>query len=60
MAQAGYGAPAGDRAASLSRALAEPETAGQTAVYSLLGHKGDLMLVHFRESFQQLNAAECS
>jgi hydrogen peroxide-dependent heme synthase len=31
---------------------------GQSAVYSLLGHKGDLMLVHFRESFDALNQAE--
>jgi hydrogen peroxide-dependent heme synthase len=30
----------------------------QTAVFSLLGHKGDLMLVHFRNSFPELNAAE--
>ena len=34
------------------------EVAGRTAVYSLLGHKGDLMLVHFRDSFEDLNAAE--
>jgi peroxiredoxin len=34
------------------------ELAGRTAVYSLLGHKGDLMLVHFRDSFDDLNAAE--
>ena len=39
-------------------ALTPPEMAGQSAVYSLLGHKGDLMLVHFRESFDELNAAE--
>jgi len=39
-------------------ALSEPEAAGQTAVYSMLGHKGDLMLVHFRDSFDELNAAE--
>ncbi len=39
-------------------ALTEPEAAGQSAVYSLLGHKGDLMLVHFRDSFDELNAAE--
>ena len=32
--------------------------AGRSAVYSLLGHKGDLMLVHFRDSFEDLNAAE--
>ena len=31
---------------------------GQSAVFSLLGHKGDLMLVHFRESFDALNQAE--
>jgi hydrogen peroxide-dependent heme synthase len=31
---------------------------GQTALYSLLGHKGDLMLIHFRESFADLNQAE--
>jgi chlorite dismutase len=29
-----------------------------TAVYSLLGHKGDLMLVHFRKDFAELNQAE--
>ncbi len=38
--------------------LAPSERAGHTAAYSLLGHKGDLMLVHFRESFDDLNAAE--
>jgi chlorite dismutase len=38
--------------------LSVPEEAGQSAVYSLLGHKGDLMLVHFRDSFEDLNAAE--
>ena len=36
----------------------EEGTSGQSAIYSLLGHKGDLMLVHFRESFDQLNRAE--
>ncbi len=30
----------------------------QTAVYSLLGHKGDLMFVHFRRSFEELDEAE--
>jgi chlorite dismutase len=39
-------------------ALAAPEEAGESAVYSMLGHKGDLMLVHFRDSFDDLNAAE--
>src|SRR5207248_7666887 len=31
---------------------------GQSAVYSLLGHKGDMMFVHFRRSFDELNQAE--
>jgi chlorite dismutase len=39
-------------------ALMPGEDAGQTALYSLLGHKGDLMLVYFRESFDDLNSAE--
>ena len=29
-----------------------------SAVYSLLGHKGDLMLIHFRKNFEELNQAE--
>ena len=41
-----------------AQVLAPIEAAGQSALYSLLGHKGDLMLVHFRDSFDQLNAAE--
>jgi chlorite dismutase len=36
----------------------EESTSGQSALYSVLGHKGDLMLVHFRESFDDLNRAE--
>jgi len=39
-------------------AAMEQNSAGQSALYSLLGHKGDLMLVHFRESFEELNRAE--
>ena len=38
--------------------FAASEELGQTAVYSMLGHKGDLMIVHFRDSFDELNAAE--
>jgi chlorite dismutase len=34
------------------------EEAGQSAMYSMLGHKGDLMIVHFRDSFDELNVAE--
>ena len=39
-------------------ALSTPEKSGQSAIYSLLGHKGDLLLLHFRHSFDELNAAE--
>jgi chlorite dismutase len=47
-------------AAEAAQKLAEMEgkTDGQSALFSLLGHKGDLMLVHFRETFDQLNQAE--
>jgi peroxiredoxin len=31
---------------------------GQSALFSLIGHKGDLMLIHFRNSFAELNQAE--
>src|SRR6185503_17963353 len=31
---------------------------GATALVSLLGHKGDLMLVHFRRGFEALEAAQ--
>ncbi len=47
-----------DVANDLAAALGPSEAAGQSALYSLLGHKGDLMLVHFRDSFDELNAAE--
>jgi chlorite dismutase len=30
----------------------------QTALYSQLGHKGDLMLIHFRDSLETLNRVE--
>ena len=39
-------------------ALGPMEQAGESALYSLLGHKGDLMFVHFRDSFDALNATE--
>jgi peroxiredoxin len=37
---------------------AEQNPTGQSALYSLLGHKGDLMLVHFRRGFDELNRVE--
>jgi hydrogen peroxide-dependent heme synthase len=36
----------------------EQNSGGQSALFSLLGHKGDLMFVHFRQSFDELNQAE--
>ncbi len=36
----------------------EREAGGQSAAFSLLGHKGDLILVHFRRSFDELNKVE--
>lgn len=55
--------PASEKAAiakEASDALAsmEQNSAGQSALYSLIGHKGDLMLIHFRESFADLKQAE--
>ena len=44
--------------ASSVLAAMEQNSAGQSALYSLIGHKGDLMLVHFRETFADLNQAE--
>jgi chlorite dismutase len=47
-------------AAEASAALMkmENDVSGQTALFSVLGHKGDLLVVHFRNSFDQLKAAE--
>src|SRR6201993_2639496 len=55
--------PASEKSAiaqEASEALAAMEThsPGQSALYSLIGHKGDLMLIHFRDSFSDLNEAE--
>ena len=36
----------------------EQNPEGQSALFSLLGHKGDLILVHFRPSFDELNQVE--
>jgi peroxiredoxin len=47
----------GDEAASVLGRM-EQNAGGQSALFSLLGHKGDLMLVHFRRSFDELNLAE--
>jgi len=39
-------------------ALAPAEEAGKTAFYSVIGHKADIMGVHFRDSFEELKSAE--
>lgn len=41
---------------ALTRMEAHPS--GATALFSQLGHKGDLIFVHFRNSFDELNEAE--
>jgi hydrogen peroxide-dependent heme synthase len=46
------------REASSELAAMEQNSSGKSALYSLLGHKGDLMLIHFRQSFDELNQAE--
>jgi len=46
---------AADAFASLASTAGEN---GGTALVTLLGHKGDLMLVHFRRGFEALQAAE--
>jgi hydrogen peroxide-dependent heme synthase len=39
-------------------AAMEKNATSPSAFYSLLGHKGDLMFIHFRDSFDDLNRAE--
>jgi len=43
---------------SLERAT--PDAPVRTALFSQLGHKGDLIFLHFRESFEALNQVELS
>ena len=55
--------PEGTRSAITQEAASalgemEQRSGGQSALFSLIGHKGDLMLVHFRNSFADLNQAE--
>jgi hydrogen peroxide-dependent heme synthase len=50
--------PAETRAEIAAEAAGALGSMANTAVYSLLGHKGDLLLVHFRKDFEELNQAE--
>ena len=43
--------------AETQRFLAESEPAG-SALFSMFGHKGDLLFVHFRDNFEALNQAQ--
>jgi peroxiredoxin len=45
-------------AKAVLEAMEKPAEGRQSAVFSLLGHKGDLLFVHFRRSFEELNLAE--
>jgi hydrogen peroxide-dependent heme synthase len=45
-------------ASAVLEAAETPAESRQSALFSLLGHKGDLLLVHFRRSFEELNRAE--
>jgi len=46
------------REASQALSTMERNSPGQSGLFSLLGHKGDLMLVHFRSSFDELKQTE--
>lgn len=50
--------PPGVRAEISAEAAAALEGMAQTAIYTLLGHKADLMLLHFRRDFAELSQAE--
>jgi peroxiredoxin len=47
-----------EEAGRVLAAMEQPSDGRQSAVYSLLGHKGDLLFVHFRRSFEELNQAQ--
>jgi len=47
-----------DLLSEAQKVLQPPEERGETALYSVFGHKADLMLLHFRPSFEELKAAE--
>ena len=46
------------RQASLEFEALESDPGGGSAVFSQLGHKGDLLMVHFRAGFEELNRVE--
>ncbi len=63
MARLRAGRTSREIAKEAAAALKELERAGadapiRSAIYSQIGHKGDLMLIHFRESLEALNQVE--
>ena len=56
--------PAAERSAILEEAVAalgameKPVDGRQSAVFSMIGHKSDLLFLHFRRSFEELNQAQ--
>lgn len=49
---------AGEFGAALAKLERSSDGKVQTGLFSQLGHKGDLILVHFRDSFEALNQVE--
>jgi hydrogen peroxide-dependent heme synthase len=49
---------AGEFTSALKKLEQGPGGGAQTGLFSQLGHKGDLILVHFRDSFEALNQVE--
>ncbi len=49
---------AGEAAAHLARLESLPDASARSAVYSILGHKADLLFLHFRRDFPALQQAE--
>jgi len=47
-----------EEAAARLGEMERPAEGRQSALYSLLGHKGDLLAVHFRRSFEELRQVE--
>src|SRR5947209_6939018 len=47
-----------EEATAALTAMEAPDNGRQSAVFSLLGHKGDLLFVHFRRSFEELTQAQ--
>jgi len=53
--------PANERAAisnEFSAWMAPLEAEGKTGLFAMIGHKADLMLIHFRDSFEALKSTE--